>query len=135
MEFNYTQRESDVGVLYVPTLPITINGFAIGHALVDTGADVTILPMEVNDLLALPLDTDHSIDMFSAGGGKFRAIPSVEKVQYTLDHSGFRPISWRGMVFFAPRQPMILLGQFECLSQLTITLDAPCRKMIVEGGS
>ena len=132
MEFKYTLRESDVGTLAVPTLPISLNGFPVGHAIVDTGADVTILPMEVNDLLGVELDTDHAIEMFSAGGGRFTAIPSAAKITYSLEHSGFRPINWKGTVFFAPRQPMILLGQFECLSRLSLTLDAPNRKIIVQ---
>lgn len=131
MEFEFTKRECDFGTVFSPTLPIMFNGFPVGHALVDTGADMTLLPLEVNKILCLELDTDHAIDIASAGGGKFKAIPGKQKVEYTLEHSGFQPIKWKGIVYFAPRQPMILLGQHQCLSELNMTLDGPRRKIVV----
>ena len=132
MEFKYIQRECDLGVLDVPTLPMILNGFPVGHAFVDTGADMTLLPMEINNLLGLELDTEHAMDIQSAGGGVFKAIPAATKVTYTIEHSGFRPIVWKGTVFFAPRQPTILLGQFECLSELIITLNGKTKKIYVD---
>lgn len=116
----------------MPTLPISINGFPIGNALVDTGADITILPLEISQVLGIELNTEKAINIGSAGGGKFTAIPSKKKIKYSLEHSGFRPIQWNGTVFFAPRQPTILLGQYECLSELKITLDAKNRILKVE---
>ena len=132
MEFEFTKRECDFGIIYSPTLPITLNSFPVGHAFIDTGADITLLPMEVNKILELELDTENAIDIGSAGGGKFRAIPASSKVKFTLEHSGFKPISWKGTVYFAPRQPTILLGQHDCLSELKITLDGPRRKTLVQ---
>ena len=123
MQFEYVKKECDVGTIYVPTLPISINGFPVGNAMIDTGADVTLLPMEVNKILQLELDYDHAMDLVSAGGGKFRVIPPISRVMFTIEHSGFRPIEWKGTVFFAPRQPVILLGQFEFLAELKMTLD------------
>lgn len=131
MEFDFSKRECDFGTVYSPTVPIIINGFSIGHAFIDTGADITILPLEVNTILELELDTEKSIELASAGGGKFRAIPSLKKVTLTIEHSGFKPIIWKGIVYFAPRQPTILLGQYQCLTQLKVTLDGPRRKVIV----
>lgn len=132
MEFNYIERESDLGTLHVPTLPISLNGFPVGHAMIDTGADVTILPMEVNTLLGMELDQEHSIDMFSAGGGRFTAIPAAKKIRYSLEHSGFRPIVWLGTAFFAPRQPTILLGHYQCLEQLNLCFRGRKRTLSVE---
>ncbi len=131
MEFEFTKRECDFGTVFTPTLPIIFDGFPVGHALVDTGADITLLPLEINNILNLELDTDHAIAIGSAGGGIFKAIPAKKKVEYTLEHSGFQPIKWKGTVYFAPRQPTILLGQHQCLSELSITLDGPRRKIRV----
>ncbi len=131
MEFEYTKKECDLGTVFIPTLPISFNGFPVGHALIDTGAEMTLLPMEINNILQLELDVERSIDVGSAGGGKFKAIPSKKKILFTLEHSGFRPLSWKGTVYFAPRQDAILLGQYQCLSELTITLDAPNHKIYV----
>ena len=132
MEYRYTKRESDIGVIYFPSLPVYLNGFSVGHALVDTGADITILPSEINQVLNVELDHSGAIDLGSAGGGVFRAIPSKEKIEYSLGQSGFRPISWKVIVFFAPRQPQILLGQYQCLDQLILTLDAKKRALTVK---
>lgn len=132
MEFEFTKRACGFGMVSTPTLPIIFNGFPVGNALVDTGADITLLPLEVNKILTLELDTENAIDIESAGGGKFKAIPAKQKLEYTLEHSGFKPITWKGTVYFAPRQPTILLGQHECLSELTITFDGPRRKIRVE---
>lgn len=131
MEFLYTKHESDLGILHVPTLPIILNGFPLGNAIIDTGADVTLLPMELHKVLGVDLDYDNAIQIGSAGGGRFKAIPSAKKITYTIEHSGFRPITWKGKVFFSAEQPMILLGQYQCLSELKLTLDAPQRKITI----
>ena len=131
MEFDYTKREWSRGVVYVPVLPILLNGFPVGHAFVDSGADVTLLPMELNQLLNVELDMENAIELTSAAGTDFRAIPSSTKVEYCIEHSGFRPITWKGTVFFVSEQPTILLGQYQCLSELVITLDAKRRKIVV----
>lgn len=132
MEFDYLKREWSRGYVHVPVLPISINGFPIGHALVDTGADVTILPMEVNDVLNMELNWDKAIKLVGAGGDQFQAVPTAKKLMYCIEHAGFRPITWAGTAFFSVEQPTILLGQYQCLSELKLTLDAPRRKIRVE---
>jgi hypothetical protein len=99
MEFPFTERECDVGVLHVPTLPIALNGFPVGHALVDTGADVTLLPWELNQVLDLDLAFAKSLEFQSAGGSLFRAVPGTEPVTYRIEQSGYRPIEWREPCF------------------------------------
>lgn len=133
MEFTYTRRESDIGLVYIPTLPISLNGFPIGQAMIDTGADVTILPMELYQVLGVDLDPRKAIEMCSAGGGRFKAVPSSEKITYSIDHSGFRPIIWKGTVFFASEQPIVLLGHYQCLAELKIILDGKRKMISVEG--
>jgi|GEM_PF-1725083 len=132
MEFNYTKREWSRGSVYVPVIPISLNGFPIGNALVDTGADVTLLPMELNDLLGMELDREKAIMFTSAGGEDFRAIPTKKSIEYSIEQGGFRPILWKGIAFFVKGQPTILLGQYQCLSELKITLDAPKKKIRIQ---
>lgn len=129
MEFEYTRREWSRGAVYVPTLPICVNGFPIGHVLVDTGADVTILPMELRDVLGADLDRDKALVFTGAGGEDFKAIPSVQSVEYSVEQAGFRPVLWKGIVFFAVDHPTALLGQYQCLSELKITLDGKNRRI------
>ena len=132
MEFEFIPWETDVAIEYLPMLPIQLNGFSIGNGLVDTGATITILPMDLLDVLGIDLDREHSITMNHAGGGTFPVTPGSRKVTYCIEHSGFRPIQWKGTVFFSPKQDTILLGHYECLDQLILTLDGPKRKLRVE---
>ncbi|MBI3618669.1 hypothetical protein HY213_01385 [Candidatus Peregrinibacteria bacterium] len=84
------------------------------------------------DLLDVHLDEEKSIIMNHAGGGTFKAIPGDQKVTFCIEHSGFRPLQWKGTVFFSSLQDTILLGHYECLDQLILTLDGPRRKLRVE---
>jgi len=131
MEFEYAKREWSKGTIYVPVLPVSLNGFPLGFAMLDTGADATLLPMELNQVLDIDLDEENSIEFTSAGGSTFRAIPSLQKIEYRLEQGGFRPIVWKGTAFFVSGQPTILLGQYQCLSELVTTLDARKKKIYV----
>tara|TARA_Y100000310_G_scaffold99766_1_gene97630 strand:+ start:496 stop:900 length:405 start_codon:yes stop_codon:yes gene_type:complete len=129
MQFDYTKRDWSKGVVHVPTMPVILNGFPLGHALIDTGADVTIIPMEVNKLLGLELEKSSTLSFVGAGGDIFRAVPTKKKIEYRIEQAGHRPICWKGTVFFAAGQPTILLGNYQCLDQLKITLDGKNRKL------
>ena len=113
-------------------LPLHINGFPIGNGLVDTGSTVTILPMELHGVLGVDLNYDKKIVMHTAGGGTLIAIPSYKKVAYSIDQSGFRSIQWNGILYFSALQKTTLIGHYECLDQLVLTLDGPRRKLRVE---
>jgi len=132
MEFKYAKREWSRGTVYVPVIPITLNGFPVGHALIDTGADASLFPMELNQLLDVELDREKTITFTSAGGEDFKAIPSKKPIEYRIEQPGFRPITWKGVAFFVTGQPTILLGQYQCLSELRITLDAPHRNIKIQ---
>ncbi len=132
MQFEYTKTEWSRGTIYVPTLPICINGFPMGHVLVDTGASVTLLPMELSNVLGVDLDKDNALKFVAADGKEFAGIPSAKKVEFCLEKGGFRPLIWFGTVFFVKGEETILLGQYQCLSELKITLDGRERLITVE---
>ena len=135
MEFAYAEIEGEQGTHFRPCLPITFSfaghTFRVGNALVDTGSDITILPLEVAHLLEVPLDDSETLRIGSAGGGMFVALPSREKVGYAIERKGFRPIRWEGRIYFAEREPTILLGHLECLEKFDLTFYGPERKMTV----
>lgn len=131
MEFDYHKREWSKGSVYVPVLPLILNGFPVGHVLVDTGADITLLPMELHQVLNVDLDREHSILVTGADGTEFRVIPSATKVEFRIEQNGRRRM-WKATVFFCSSQPTILLGQYECLSELIVILDGKRRKVIVK---
>ena len=132
VEFPLTPVEGKFAKIGLPYVPVTLSyegSFPVEDALIDSGADVTLLPMDIRKYLGVELDESRSINIGSAGGGGFIAIPSKEKITFTIEKKGFRSIEWQGTPFFAPRQPVILLGHYQCLDQLDICIKG--RKKII----
>ena len=134
MDFDLVPPEGKFSAIYLPIIPVTLShehAFPVSDALVDTGADMTLLPMETRKYIGVGLDESKAIELGSAGGGGFTAIPSSEPIWYCIDKKGFRPIRWKGTVFFAPRQPVVLLGHYQCLDQLSICLNGKTRRLSI----
>lgn len=116
-------------------LPVTFSYggrvFPVGNALVDTGADFTLLPMEVAHLLKIPLDDAKAIRVGGAGGDVFVALPSQHKVGYAIAKKGHRTISWEGTIYFAEDEPTVLLGYRECLEYFDLTFEGPEKRLSV----
>lgn len=134
MEFPYIECEGmRKSVFYRPYLSIVLSfgrkSFRVPHALVDTGADVTVLPMDIAHYLEVELDDTEGIEAGSAGGGKFVALPSRRPLHFRIEQQGHRPIIWDGIVYFAPREPVVLLGHRHCLEKLNLLFDGP-RKIL-----
>jgi hypothetical protein len=124
MEFKYEPCEGPAGIVYRPYIPITFTfgkrSVPMGRALIDTGADITILSTEVAKFLHVELDYDRALPIRSAGGGEFLAIPSLQEIEHCIEIAGHRPLRWKGMLYFAPRQPVALLGHIGCLDHLDV---------------
>ena len=121
MEFPYVKCEGALGSMYRPYLPVTLSygrkSFPVGHALVDTGADMTILPLDIAHYLEVELDDSRAVRIEGAGGGVFVALPSWRKIGYAIEQKGHRPICWQGTAYFAAEQPLVLLGHLDCLEK------------------
>lgn len=129
MVFKYSQfptsGEKDV-FIYRPTIPIVLKyrtNFILVEALVDSGADQTILPVEIATTLNIPLDASSVTSFLGAGGNSFEVYRSQVLVQHILRAPGFRPIQWGTKVYFTQSQPTILLGQDGFLNRFRVTLD------------
>jgi hypothetical protein len=101
----------------------------VGSALVDTGADFTLLPLAIADLLGIEVEAAGGVPISSAGGGVFTARPSKHKVRYTIEKPGFRPISSEGRVYFPKDEPVVLLGHEQCLEYFDPTFMGPEKKL------
>jgi predicted aspartyl protease len=135
MRFEYVPYGGDRWTIYRPSLPITFRNagksFPVGNALVDTGADVTLLPMEMAKHLGVELVSEEGIDVGSAGGGHFTAVPSATAIECSIEGDGFRPLRWKSVVYFAPRQQTVLLGHRGCLEHLDVCFHGPDRSLEV----
>lgn len=129
MEFTYVKTQGETGYTYRPCLPVTFSfgtkRIPIGNALVDTGSDVTILPLDIAHALEIELDDSKQIRLSSAGGGIFTALPSSKKITYSIEKKGFRSITWKGIIYFAESEPIVLLGHYQCAEYFDLTFQGP----------
>jgi hypothetical protein len=106
-------------------LPITFQYvdiiIPVKDALVDTGADQTLLPLAFAVQFGFRFDLKRDgVEWSGAGGGKFRVFLAPEPITFILEQTGFRRIQWTGLVSFTLDQPTILLGHKGCLQHLNI---------------
>ena len=130
VEFRYVECESDV---WRPYLPITFSYgckiFPVGSALVDTGSDLTLLPLAMAHALGIELDDSLSRRIEAAGGSVFVVMPSQKPIGFTIRPArGYRLISWKGTPFFSAHIETILLGHQAALEKFDITFHGPDKK-------
>jgi len=131
--FKYLQRQTSKGKnIDLPYIDVTFkNGKKIipVMALIDSGADITILPIEIAGVLGIELNIKEKIKLHAAGGSTFPVYPSPGKVECIIEQKGFRPIVLKSKVYFAESAPTILLGHHDFLYQLKIILDGPRKEV------
>ena len=126
MRFDYTLYEGN----RMPLVPVVFKHKnsrlpPIG-ALVDTGATHTILPLEIATELDISVDLEDRLESQVAGGGLCFIYPSPVPIGYLLrDSAGHSEYQWHGQVFFAPGQPLVLLGHHQCLEKFDLTFKGP----------
>jgi hypothetical protein len=123
MIFPYTHYQLPSGkVISRPIVPVTLKYRSTVlpvEALVDTGADETVLPLEFATLFGFSFDLEKDGEQWEgAGGGLFRIFRSPKPIEFILEQNGFPPLKWKGHVCFTLNQPTILLGHRECLEYM-----------------
>lgn len=137
MIFKYSEyQEPNGGKLYRPEIPILFkNGknFVFLGAVIDSGADYIILPIEMAGQLKLKLESKDKTEFFGAGKNPFTVYKSPSEVEYIIRKNGFRNITHKTIVYFAESQPTILLGNHGFLQKLKVILNGPKKEVeIVE---
>ena len=128
----YPKPDSVSEFIYRPTIEIVFKykeEFILVDALIDSGADFTILPAEMAEALHMPLDKKTKTEFLGAGGNKFIVCQSADKIEYIIRQTGFRSLRWESKVYFGDGQPTILLGQTGFLNRFRVTLDGPRRQI------
>lgn len=128
VEFAITNRRK----LYRPALRLLLkNGkhFAYVLGVIDSGADYTILPIELAGDLGIKLDVKKKTSFVGAGKNLFTVYPSTVKLNHIIRQSGFRNLEWNAAVYFAESQPGILLGHKGFLEHFRVTLDGIKREV------
>jgi len=140
MRFEYLVFEDSTGHIVArrPFLPIILSfkgkKLPVINLLADTGADETILPLELAELLSVRLDLDSAYTIFGAGGGEFDVYRSEELLDFCIPpQRGFsRPLKWKAHVSFTKEQPTPLLGHKECLEKFRLNFDGPQHCFTIE---
>lgn len=116
MIFPYTEYTLFDGTkISRPTLPVCIKfgrtEIPITEALVDTGADQTLLPLAFASEFGFKFDlAKDKIEWQGAGGHSFPVYKSPEAIELCINIKGFRRKYWKAKVYFTLKQPTILLG-------------------------
>ncbi len=135
MKFKYSEYTSANKIkIFRPTVPILFKNkskLILTEAIVDSGADFTILPIEMAGVLGLKLEAREKRTFYGAGSSPFSVYRSSEKIEHMLRQSGFRTITWKTEVYFAESQPGILLGYKGFLEDFKIVLDGKKKELEV----
>lgn len=93
------------------------------YALIDSGADYTILPIEIAGHLGLKLSSEFRYFMEAAGGSSLNIYRSPVEVKHIIQKSGFRNLEWLSYVYFAESGSTLLLGQKGFLDRFEVRLN------------
>lgn len=117
----------DFRLILRPVITIRIAGpqaAARWDALVDTGADETLLPLSLSQLLGVDLDGRPTSQAAGISGDKLTIYYGEVALQIS---SGNETVEWRDMVGFVEFEnaddEVIVLGHGACLDYFTATFD------------
>lgn len=120
--------------IFRPMIPVTFSfkkeSFPC-YALIDSGADYSILPIEIAGIFQFKLSDQPQYNIQGAGGNTFTIYKSPEKIDHSIQNKGFRDIKWSSYVYFAESGSTILLGQKGFLDCLKVTLNGPKKEIEV----
>jgi hypothetical protein len=115
-------ESSQPSVVYRPVIPISISSAELRFrrfALVDTGADFTLLPASLSKPLGVAPDQSRSALMSGVGGSDLLASPAEVEFELSRGSESYR---WRTEVFFGD-QDYLLLGNEGFLEFFVATFD------------
>jgi predicted aspartyl protease len=117
--------------VFRPKIPLRLAGPHgnqwLTYALVDTGADETVVPLEA--ARTLRVDLNSKIPILRAADNK------VIQVRYGIVElslgNGAEGYTWTSMVAFQKGRPYSVLGRAGCLDRLDVRFDGPNRRVII----
>lgn len=121
--------------IFRPMIPITfkVEDVEFGaYALVDSGADYTVLPIEIAGVFNLKIDNQIQYSILGAGGTTFKIYKSPIEVEHIVKKRGFREIKWKSFVYFAESGSTILLGQAGFMNKFKIVLNGKTKEVAIE---
>ena len=125
MEIEYTKYRNIHGTFYRPTINLTFRYksaiFPYEAAIIDTGSDFVMLPLEIAEALGAEPDLDRATKLDCACGDTFNSYISKYPIELVIDHKGFRPKQWQTHVQFVDAKVTTLLGHRGFLDRFDVT--------------
>lgn len=112
--------------IFRPMIPVTFKADGKTfktYSLIDSGADYTILPIEIAGVFGLKISDQPSYSVLGAGGNTFTIYKSPIEIEQIIQKRGFRDIKWKSFVYFAESGSTILLGQSGFLDCFKVVLN------------
>jgi hypothetical protein len=114
-----------------PTVRLALHG-PLGsvklNALVDPGADQTMLPRQFADALGVAVDDARPGSVRGVSGSPLMVYPGSAELEIVYQDQSFR---WGAAIRFGPTNH-VLLGQLGCLEFFTATFDHYRRELTLE---
>lgn len=120
--------------IFRPIIPVTFKANKQtfeSYALVDSGSDYTILPIEIAGKLKLKLSDQLQYSVQGAGGSNFTIYRSPIEIEQVIQNKGFRDIKWSSYVYFAESGSTLLLGQKGFLDKFEVKLNGPKKEISI----
>lgn len=132
VSFPYKRENSDIfGEIYRPIAVVYFIGEQeiLELPYVDSGADVTLIPKSVGELLGLELNKKDIKEVYSVGKKPIPII--VKKIKLRIaDCEFYARVAWA-----LTENVPILLGRLDIFDKFQITFDEASRKIIFERNS
>ena len=139
MIFDYTTYEVDasstnpLGIVRRPEVLLRVSGGTSARlllALVDTGADESVLPLSLAESIGVAIDDANTLQAAGVGGHLIDLLPGSVELEVT---NGSESYKWRTVVGFArfeePDDECAILGHVGALEYFTATFDGESHQL------
>lgn len=124
--------------LFRPLIPVTFkanNREFKTYSLIDSGADYSVLPIEIAGTLKLAISGQPQPTILCACGQTFKIYRSPVEIEHVIQKRGFRDIKWKSHVYFAESGSTLLLGQNGFFNYLKVTLNSKVREIEIKSNT
>ncbi len=142
MKFPYRQYATVPSPLHTgnfifrPEIPLRVigsTGDARLRVLVDTGADITLLPRGIGEAIGADMDERHGAYGHGVGGYDFLIIPGKVELELTDDTKTYSWVTTVGFVSFDNSENEVaVLGHGGGLDHLIVTFDSDNNELVVK---
>ncbi len=121
--------------VFRPMIPIAFeanNKSFDGYALIDSGSDYNVLPVQVAYSLGLDLSGEVQYRVSAADGRTFTVYKSPLAIDHLIKKRDHKTIKWKSFVYFSDSVDNILLGESGFVDRFRVVLDGKNRKIEIE---